>query len=358
MQNANPIKLEIEKGGGIEREVFEERTHFLILLSVIYLEGEQKSYPVAICNELFKVSKGVDVTKTSEYAKVLRFLNRWEEKGIIMKSEKKLQHNISYYLVNYNKIIERLILLINDRSGEAHFKLLDKLKYKDNEYIIAFVKLYMFFLAQESVVYYRLGFDNALLNLPMYLFQKVDSKIVKMLKYSESDAYDYMHEQEEKKLGKERVARKMMETFEEDFENDKSNDAVEESVDLFEMIPKKAMLNILFRKQKELEESVMVHLWSNDRSFDNLDLSLLLPDSADKKLIQFFRFLSVLKGFYQHGELTKHHATIVVNPLIDYIRIKFDPKKEYDELDDGAKSWEVKDLEKNIDKIHNFHFPY
>lgn len=342
-------KLSLESSGGLSRDIAEDKTHFRVLLSIIYNEGERKSYPLNITRELFNIPQNIDITKTSEYNKIIRYIKRWEEAKIIQKSKTKLQHNISYYLVNYNEIIKQIIAHIDYISKGYLLNQLKKLEYKDNEYIIAFVKLYYYHLSLESPHYRDYTFNLSILNLIRYLFERIDRDIREMANFnitSKDLVSDDTYVKGIEKYGVEEIVWREGRIFGACFSDDFD----------IKKIPKKIIEEV---RNKKIQ--AFVNTIEQDPIYNlNADLGKDNHILKDKKLHNFLAFIMLLKVFYDRYDNTKDRSNLVIPDLLRYISIKLDRKKYYDELDSSSKTWVegIKDLEKNIDKIHKYKFPY
>lgn len=341
-------KLTLRKVGGIERDIFSDKTHFRFLLHLIRNEGEKKSYPAHLCKELYHIKPGIDITKTSEYNKVVRYIRRWEKAGIIKKSPEKLQHNLSYYIVDYNQITKYFLSILDDNGKVISlYSKLKRLRYKDNEYIIAFLKLYFYLISVESYVFTDLDFTSAVLLLPRVFYEQVFDSILNTVRYN--DIYDYAEKEDIPILEKYGI--------EIDIEEDEKGNwhiVSRSHTDDFDedKIPKDLKQKLQERRYESIARDF------EDNILFNVREGIQKYERKDPKLKNFFLFILIIQEFY-HFEYKKDRLKLVTTELTEYVELKFDPTR-YEKMSDTGKSWieQVKDLEKNIDKIHKFRFPY
>lgn len=171
MREQFKIKLH-KKRGAKKTDITDDNRHFIILLETIYQEEHENSTPTEIARSLYEMSEYTDITRTSEYAMTLRQLQRWQEAGFLKKSPDKKQHNVSYFHVDYSRVLQ---FLINTIKEERAIYPDDEILFEidtNNIYSQAFIRAYLYGLASKMSIFENYSLREALLNMIFFLYEE------------------------------------------------------------------------------------------------------------------------------------------------------------------------------------------
>lgn len=150
--------FELGKRGREEINILEDPMHFSFFLHVYENQKEKNSYPLKICTQLFNCSNLVNIVKSNEYQRVLRFGKKLEAEELIkLVKDKSSRGQKTYYVIYWNGVLKNILKMLKELPvySDSH-DFLDGIKYKDNKYIIAFVKLYFWGLATSDTFKYKI----------------------------------------------------------------------------------------------------------------------------------------------------------------------------------------------------------
>ena len=93
----------LDKKGRSEVDFIDNPEYFHFLMTVYDFEKNKKSFPFQICNELFDCSNLINITKSNEYQKILRYAKRLEDLDLIdsKKDKKKTYFDTFFHITNF-----------------------------------------------------------------------------------------------------------------------------------------------------------------------------------------------------------------------------------------------------------------
>jgi len=341
-------QIKLGKVGPKEANLFEDAAIFKTFLLIEFHSEEKRSYPAQICYNLFKFPKAPNgitkILKTSEYVTTLKYIKRLEDKSVIKKSKEKLQYNLSYYTINYQKITELMLKHLFNEDYDAK----EKLKNIDlhNSYIQYLIKLYFKFLSRhEDKIRVELTFNRAFEDFSKQLFDyHYIQRIPHLLSWDWDfiDKYQYVLSPQEiiiltekgflnspekqKEIDKIEWAKFEKELDEEYTEEDIKRESSKEPMKTLFDIPEEI-------RNKLLLENLKIHIVENEEHelFRYKDTQRIenIKDK-DKQLYDFYKFIMLLYSYYydktEYYNVYNHFTIDAYGYIKD--KLKIEDKKE------------------------------